>query len=292
MEPTRLSQLGANALTAMTATSAEPSAGSHCHSVRNAAGYHRWRNLAFIHWRAPVEAVQRLLPDGLIVDTWRGNAWIGLVPFTMSGVRPFWSPPVPGVSAFHETNLRTYVRTRDGAERGVWFFSLEAASGLAVCVARWRWSLNYHRARMSLVRRRNVIEYASRRCWPGARGVGCRIALEVGPPRANDFAPDWSDLPTSLAEPGTLEYFLIERYVLFSARRDRLWRGEVDHPRYRLAPARLINFDETLSRDLELPGGAVESVLFCPGTDVKVFSLQEQLRHTVEAIDVNRGVLS
>src|SRR3569623_2020771 len=101
---------------------------------RPVAGYHHWSELLFVHWRLPAEVVSPLIPPGLTLDTWGGQAWVGMVLFRMSGVRPWWLPPVPGVSRFLETNLRTYV-LRDGGDPGVWFFSLEANQGLAVRLA-------------------------------------------------------------------------------------------------------------------------------------------------------------
>ena len=110
-------------------------------------GHQIWSNLLFIHWRVSARDIVELLPARLTVDTFDGSAWVGLVPFTMSGVRPWWSPPVPGISTFHETNVRTYVCHKDQGP-GAWFFSLDASSSLAVCVARWRWSLPYFRSTM------------------------------------------------------------------------------------------------------------------------------------------------
>jgi hypothetical protein len=98
-------------------------------------GYHQWRQLSFLHWEVPVAEVQATLPPGLHVDTFEGRAFVGLVPFTMQGIRPTrLLPPVPGLSAFHETNVRTYVLHEGGAP-GVWFYSLDAASSVAAARA-------------------------------------------------------------------------------------------------------------------------------------------------------------
>ena len=94
------------------------------------AGFQRWRTLVFLHWEVPAAAVAALLPEGLAVDTFEGRAYVGVVPFTMRDVSPWWSPSVPGVSNFHELNVRTYVHA--GGRPGVWFFSLDAASSIAV----------------------------------------------------------------------------------------------------------------------------------------------------------------
>src|SRR4051812_9056703 len=101
-----------------------------------------WRHLLFVHWEVPLEILRPLVPSSLTIDTFDGKALIGLVPFTMQGIRLAYLPPVPGTTAFHETNLRTYVH-RSGRDPGVWFFSLDAANALAVKVARALFHLPY-----------------------------------------------------------------------------------------------------------------------------------------------------
>ena len=111
-----------------------------------------WEELTFVHWRYPADVVQKALPAGLEVETFDGSAWIGLVPFAMR-VRLPGSPSVPWVSEFPETNVRTYVRGPDG-ERGIWFFSLDAARLGAVVTARTTYRLPYFWSRMRVVRQR------------------------------------------------------------------------------------------------------------------------------------------
>jgi uncharacterized protein YqjF (DUF2071 family) len=89
-----------------------------------------WLELLFLHWSVPTEALRPLVPPRLQIDTYEGQAYLGLVPFTMTGVRPLWFPAVPGLSSFHEVNVRTYVH-QDGCEPGVWFLSLDASNLLA-----------------------------------------------------------------------------------------------------------------------------------------------------------------
>ncbi|HEX5447448.1 MAG TPA: DUF2071 domain-containing protein [Pirellulales bacterium] len=191
-------------------------------------GYHRWSDLVFIHWRLPAEAVAPLLPAGLTLDTWQGDAWVGLVPFRMSGVRPWWSP---WGAAFPETNVRTYVHFR-GRDPGVWFFSLEASHRLAITIARNCWGLNYHHARMSAARQGNRVQYESRRSADG--GVFCRIEAT------------WEGAAFR-AQPDTLEHFLVERYVLYArSRTGRLFRGRVHHAPYVLQEARLMRLEQSL----------------------------------------------
>ena len=227
--------------------------------VGRVAGYQRWRQLAFVHWRVPVAALRSLVPDVLAIDTFDGEAFVGIVPFTMQGVRPRWAPAVPGISSFHETNVRTYVH-RDGEDPGVWFFSLDAANRLAVWIARTFWQLPYHHARMTLIAGDGELRYDSARRADGAlfRGT-CRPYGEPQP-----------------ATPGSLEHFLAERYILYAQKRDGTMRsGRVHHAPYPLQPARLADWDESLlaAAGIARPADA-PLVHFASGVDVEVFALR------------------
>lgn len=227
-----------------------------------AIGYHRWHDLLFLHCRLPAEDIAPLLPGGLTLDTWEGDAWVGLVPFRMSGVRPWWWP---WGFAFAETNVRTYVHFR-GRDPGVWFFSLDAAHSLAVRIARRCWGLNYFRAEMSLARDADRVQYRSRRLWPGEPGAELALAAEIGPALRGD-AP-------GRAACGTLEHFLVERYLLYAVRRGRLLRGQVHHAPYSLRTARAIGLRQSL---LAASGITVDRppchALFSERVDVEIFPL-------------------
>jgi uncharacterized protein YqjF (DUF2071 family) len=108
-----------------------------------------WRDLLFVHWPIPCESLRPLIPAPLELDLFEGTAYVGLIPFTMTGVRPIGLPAVAGLSSFHETNVRTYVHV-GGRDPGVWFFNLEAANSIAVRLARRLFHLPYHYARMFL----------------------------------------------------------------------------------------------------------------------------------------------
>lgn len=174
-----------------------------------------WLDLLFAHWSFAPDGIARLLPPGLELDTFQGRAWVAVVPFRMSHVGPRMLNWLPGVSAFPELNVRTYV-VADG-KPGVWFFSLDAASAVAVRAARTGFHLPYFRARMSCEARGGWIEYASERNHPDApagvfrgryRGIGDVYA----------------------SAPGTLEHWLTERYCLYARdRRGRIRRGEIHH---------------------------------------------------------------
>ncbi|MSR60126.1 MAG: DUF2071 domain-containing protein [Planctomycetaceae bacterium] len=242
-----------------------------------AIGYHRWSNLLFVHWRLSARCVQPLLPPELTLDTWEDDAWIGLVPFYMSGVRPWWSPPVPGISNFCETNVRTYVYDREGRP-GVWFFSLEAAQTLAVRIARWKWSLPYYRASMSLERTGAEIRYSSRRRWPGSAGPGCRIEATIGEPwlTPGDTSDASASATTATARPGTLEHFLIERYLLFAQPRpEKLLMGRVHHTPYPLRHVQINHLEDSLLAAAGLaPRCEFCHAAFSDGVVVEVFPLR------------------
>jgi uncharacterized protein len=184
----------------------------------------RWHELLFMHWPFPVNAVRPLVPAGLELDTFDGQCWIGVVPFRMSGIRARFMPPVPGVAAFAELNVRTYVTL--GGKPGVWFLSLDAASALAVRAARWGFNLPYFDARMKCTADGDrAIDFANTRTHRG------------GPPA--EFAARYRPTgPSYHAVPGSLDYFLTERYCLYAAgRAGRIYRGEIAHAPWPLQPA-------------------------------------------------------
>lgn len=236
-----------------------------------AAGYHVWSELLFIHWRVPIAVLQPLVPAELTIDTFDGSAWIGLVPFRMSGVRPWWSPPVWGISQFPETNVRTYVHFQ-GRDPGVWFFSLEAANWLAVQMARRGWGLNYQWAKMSVAREGQRRIYKSHRI---GSGVVCNVEADVGEP----FPGGCDYLETKIANPGTLEHFLVERYFLYARQRVHLYQGQVHHRPYPLYTAQVARIEQHLLASHGI--GSVsepEHVLFSPQVNVEVFPLKQVCR--------------
>lgn len=185
----------------------------------------RWEELLFLHWRVDAAELQRRLPAGVVIETFDGSAWLGVVPFRMAATRFRWLPALPTAHTFPELNVRTYVRVGDTP--GVWFFSLDAASRLAVEGARWSFGLPYFRARMVCRRQGEVVVYASERT--DRRGPAAAFAANwrvVGAPRQ--------------ASPGSLEHFLTERYCLFVARRGVLLRGDIAHAPWQLAPAEVM----------------------------------------------------
>jgi uncharacterized protein len=182
-----------------------------------------WRDLLFMHWPVGVEDLRPLVPPALSIDTFEGSAWLGVVPFDMTGVRPHFLPAVPGLSHFPEINLRTYV-TAEGRP-GIWFFSLDAHSRVAVRLARATFHLPYFDAEMSCHASGDEVSYRSLRTH---RGV---------PPA--EFAARYGPVGEPFeSERGSIENFLTERYCLYSAdRRGNVRRGDVHHHLWPLQPA-------------------------------------------------------
>jgi len=220
-------------------------------------GHQDWRDLLFVHQPVPVELLRRLVPSQLEIDTFDGQGWATLIPFAIQGSRPAGAPAALGMS-FLETNLRTYVRSARG-EAGIFFFSLEASSWLAVAGARAAYALPYFPARMECRKDGATFHYRSVRRLGGA-GAELEVTWQVG-------------APAGTAPPGTLDYFLVERYVLFAQRGRDILRARVRHQPYPLCGATVPSLSETLFAHAGLPALAHPPPLahFSPGVDVDIF---------------------
>lgn len=216
-----------------------------------------WKQLLFMHWRIDPAVMAGLLPGGLKPDVFDGSAWLAVVPFTMRDVYPRHTFAVPGLSHFAELNVRTYVEV--GGRPGVLFFSLDAANAIAVEIARRWYHLPYLNARMSLHERADGwIDYSSSRT--DARGRSAELRLRYR--------------PTGLvyrSRPGTLEWFLTERYCLYTFNaKGQLMRGEIHHEQWPLQRA---------EAEIE-----VNTLAQSAGFDVR--GTQPELLHFVKSIDV------
>lgn len=205
-----------------------------------------WGKLLFMHWPVPVKHVRNLIPSQLSVDTFDGSAWVGVVPFTMWGVRPYFGPPVPGLNAFHELNVRTYVHY-DGVP-GVWFFSLDINSPLARWAGRHFYYLPYFNASIRLEQQVREIDYAAVRDETEETAADFKAVWEIG-----------DTLPR--AEPDSLDFFLTERYCLYSTRAEQLYRSRVFHPPWPLRGAHLHAYDSTMIESLGIPTPTLAPVL-------------------------------
>lgn len=174
-----------------------------------------WHDLLFAHWRVPVESVRRLVPPALDLDLFAGEAYVAVVPFRMTRVGPTWLPPLPGLHAFEELNVRTYVVHR--GRPGVWFFSLDAANALAVRTARRFFHLPYFDAAMACRPDGDGIAYESVRTHRGAPPAALSVRYR---PTSAPYA----------SRPGDLDHWLTERYALYAADpAGRVGRVDIEH---------------------------------------------------------------
>jgi uncharacterized protein len=218
--------------------------------------FQRWRHLLFLHWPIPPHLVQMTLPEGLLVDTFDGHAWLGIVPFFMRGVRPAGFISVPGISSFLELNLRTYVRDLSGRP-GIWFYSLDANQMLAVCLARAAFALPYEFADMRATVSDGEIDYRSYRL-----GSGSSLHYRYRPTEK-----------LGEANLGSLEFFLIERYRLFARRGNKLFTGQVHHSPYQLHKVAVAEADPGLfeMNGFETPAGRPAHMVYSERVDVSIY---------------------
>ncbi len=180
-----------------------------------------WHDLLFAHWPVDACVLRSKVPPEFPLDLFDGTAWLGVVPFHMTNVAPRGVPSLPWISEFPELNVRTYVRVN--GKPGIYFFSLDAGSTVAVQAATLLLNLPYHLASMKVKPGTHNVEYHSRR----SDGPGAILAATYRPTG-----------PPSQAINGTLEYFLTERYCLYNvSRRGTPYRLEIHHPPWPLQRA-------------------------------------------------------
>lgn len=235
--------------------------------------YQQWKKLIFLHWEFPVDLIQRHIPPHLKVDCYDGKAYVGVVSFIMEGVRPKYLPCVPGLSSFGELNLRTYVYDKRTKIPGVWFFTLDAHQFVAVQLARYLFNLPYFYSKLSFEKSANRITYS---CTNSA-GKFRTQSEEAFESTRNLTKIKFAliDSPKKV-EKGSLEYFLVERYVLYNTDR----RGRVHHSPYQIQNVELEEFDNNLFYWFCPEFGRITdnippvNVLYSEGVNVDIFWLE------------------
>jgi uncharacterized protein YqjF (DUF2071 family) len=222
-----------------------------------------WQQLGFLHWPVDAAVIARLLPPGLEVDSYEGVAYVGIVPFTIPQTRvaQLGAPMAP---AFHEINVRTYVH-RGGRDPGVWFFSLDATSQLAVAGARVAYRLPYFMADIGI---ETTIDPAT-----GLLSLKYRCGRRRSP--AAFHGRYFPVGPVAEAAPGSLEFFLAERYLLYSWSGDVLRTARVHHAPYPLQAGAAGDVVQTLTYVAGLPLAACQGtpplVHYAHTVDVEIF---------------------
>jgi uncharacterized protein len=190
-----------------------------------------WLDLLFAHWRLPAGALRDVVPEPIPIDTFDGSAWLGITPFEVAGLHLRSLPPVPWLSRFPELNVRTYA-TIDGRP-GIWFFNLDADRAAAVLAARLTYRLPYRHATMSIARSGTRIAYRDR-----ADGAAFTATYEPAG-------------PVAFPQAGTLEYFLTERYCLYTlGGKGSVLRADIHHAPWPLQPARAELAENTMAEPL------------------------------------------
>ena len=208
--------------------------------------HQNWGKLLFMHWRIDARVLRPLIPARLEIDTFDGSAWIAITPFTMWNIRAFppFVPPVPGFSSLHELNVRTYVHL--DRVPGVWFFSLDCNSAAAVFAARSLFFLPYYNAAIDIEEHARRIDYA--------------LARKEDPPA--ELQASWQIGETMpYSHPGSLEFFLTERYCLYSAHDRDLYRARIYHQPWPLQTATLTSLSSNMIESLGLPTPKDEPLL-------------------------------
>jgi uncharacterized protein len=226
--------------------------------------YEKWHDLLFLHWECDAQAIQHLLPKGLYIDTFEDKAYLGVVPFVMRDVHSRIFPSILRTSDFLELNVRTYVYDSNGTP-GVWFYSLDANHYFAVKAARLFFNLPYFYANLTAEFNpsNKEMDYSSYR-----HGTDSNLKTHFRYRSISD---------TFLAKPGTLEFFLIERYILFAYSNNKLYSGRIWHSPYQLADVEVSHLDENV---LGLDGFSKRSRTpahrrMSAGVEVEVFGLEE-----------------
>ncbi|TXK75929.1 YqjF family protein [Paenibacillus sp. N3.4] len=222
-----------------------------------------WNDLLFAHWPISIEAIRALIPSSIPIDTFQGTAWIGVVPFHMSGVRPRGTPALPYFSTFPEINLRTYV-TING-KPGVYFFSLDAHHKFAVAVARAVFHLPYFYGHINIQHiTDDYIQYHS-------------VRKDNRAQRGEFLAKYKPSSPIHTAAEDSLEHFLTERYCLYcSDHQDNVYRGEIDHNPWPLQVAEAEMMINTLPSSFGITLPHTQPILhFAKQLHVKIWALEK-----------------
>ncbi|MDN4525874.1 YqjF family protein [Fictibacillus fluitans] len=219
----------------------------------------RWNHLLYAHWPVPVSVLREKIPSCLEMDTYDNQAWIGVIPFYLNEFRPRYLPPFPFAHAFPELNVRTYVKYK--GIPGIYFFSLDAASHLAVKGARSFFHLPYRFAKMNIEVADGRVHYLSRR-------------QEIAKTKADFLAHYKPAAPPFHSNKESLDYWLAERYRFYTVNKNKLYYVDIHHEPWPLQQTEAeirVNSVVTASAGFELPDlqpvlhySKTQKVLFWP----------------------------
>lgn len=189
-----------------------------------------WRNMLFAHWPLPAAFLKPYIPAQLDLDTNGGSAWISMIPFQVSHTRLRGLPKFPFYHSYLEFNVRTYVLYK--GIPGIYFFSLDASKWPAVIGGKISALLPYKHARMQLTLRNPVLHYSSERQHPNSPKEAFQAMYK---PLSPPYVPDKN----------SLDYWLLERYCLWTTSGKKLYRGDIHHDRWRVSQAAAVFYRNT-----------------------------------------------
>jgi uncharacterized protein YqjF (DUF2071 family) len=191
-----------------------------------------WLDVIFVHFRIAPEKLAPLVP--LPLDLYRGDAYVSLVAFTQSRLRPtmggrFGEMLVSPLAQHEFLNVRTYVR--HGGNRGIFFMAEWIPNHLAAFIGPRTYGLPYRLGRLKYDGMRREIEAA-----------GLRLAISAGAPMG--------ETPTSQGA-DDFDDFVLERYSAFTHRKGVIRRFDVEHMPW---PQRRVDVELIDTSLLELSG--------------------------------------
>ena len=225
----------------------------------------RWEDLLFLHWRYDPSALKDRIPEGLEIDTFQGYTYLSIVAFRMAGVRPVIAPALPWLSYFNEFNMRLYVRNKVGTP-GVYFISLDCDRRPAVWIARTLFGLPYINARIDF-------SAASK----GEQSINQFKFVCKRDSEEEEGSYIWrTNENSSLTKPGTLDFFLTERYYFFVEIAGSLRMGEVRHKPYQVCTPEIVKWSDApfIWNGLTPPKDSPYLSHYSRGIDVTALSLQ------------------
>jgi uncharacterized protein YqjF (DUF2071 family) len=227
--------------------------------------YQRWDDLLFLHWRCDEEIVTQHIPEQLSVDSYNGTTYVSIIAFRMNKVRPAWLPALPWLSYFFELNVRVYVRDKYG-EPGIYFLSLDCNRAPAVWIARRMFSLPYQHAAMQFDTCGDSTHFPS-----DLKTLTCKRLHQSETATYRWSAPS----NASPAQPGTVEFFLTERYNFFTIQRGVLMRGQVHHAPYQICTPDLRAWSElpVAWDSFPVSNRAPDLASYSPGVSIEAFAL-------------------
>ena len=191
--------------------------------------YQEWNNALFLHWKVPFAALRKLVPVGLTLDTFYGNAYVSLVAFTMQKIRLRNLPAIKFVSEFDEINIRTYIDNDN--RKGVYFLSIEAEKQLSVYIAKALSGLPYRKSNIH-------------RTLGNCKSVNLRDRSSLD----TEF-----EVKKVLTQKAALDHWLTERYCLYHDKAEVIYRYDIHHKEWEIKDVHMkrLNLDYKIG-DLNL----------------------------------------